>query len=242
MIDTENLPLVLQKIVADDKVSFSKVECFTEDRSLELDKLVAEQVNCDVNAHITSALLLMAQGLSQDVPINLLQGQYSRRERRQHRFQAWYPAAAMVAIWIVAQLLVSIVDNFRLSHQLDNIRAQQQQLFKQAFPSARAGGDVYRKMESELKRLKQKRGAADASFYHMLTTLAPTLGANADLQLQAMRYHEGNIDLDLRLPTLQSLDQLKASLASQPQWQVEIQSASSAKDHVEARLQIRSRT
>ena len=242
VVDNSNLPFVLKKLMLNTDLQIDKIECYTADRSIDLDSLIAAHVNCKVNAHITQPLLLMAEGLGEKPPLNLLQGGYSRRERRKHRFQAWYPAAAMLAVWIVARLLIAGIDNIQLSGQLADIRIQQQKAYRQAFPTAKPGGDVYRKMEARLKELKQRRGDAEASFYHILNALAPSLSASSGLILQSMRYHDGRVDLELHLPTLQSLDQLKASLTRQAQWQVDIQSATSAKNHVEARLQVRSRT
>jgi len=242
VIDNGNLPLVLKKIMQNTELHITKLECYSAERSLDLDAQVAAHVNCDVNLHVMPPLLLLGEALAGNLPINLLQGAYSHREQRRHRFQAWYPAAAMLAIWIVVRLMIVGIDNIKLSHQLDSIRHQQQQVYRQAFPTAKPGGDVYRKMEARLKELKQRRGEANASFYSMLSKLAPTLGASSSLQVQVLRYHDGRIELEIQLPTLQSLDQLKVSLMAQPQWQVDIQSASSVKNHVEARLQIRSRT
>jgi len=238
-VDNDNLAFVLKKLMLNTDLQINKIECYAADRSIDLDALVAAPVNCEVNAHITQPLILMAQALGDKLPLNLLQGEYNRRERRKHRFQTWYPAAAMLLVWIVAKLIIAGIDNIQLSGQLADIRTQQQQVYKQAFPSSKSSGDVYRKMEARLKELKQRRGDAEASFYHILNVLAPTLSASQGLLLQSMRYHDGRVDLELHLPSLQSLDQLKAALTRQSQWQVDIQSATSAKNHVEARLQIR---
>ncbi|MFO7603265.1 MAG: type II secretion system protein GspL, partial [Gammaproteobacteria bacterium] len=242
VVDNENLALILKRLMLNTELNIERLECYTSDPALDLEALVAAHVNADVNAHLRPALLVFAESLATQAPLNLLQGDYSRRERRRHRFQVWYPAAAMLAVWIVAQLVVAGVDNILLASQLDEIRAQQQQVYAQAFPNARPGGDVYRKMEAGLKELRQRHGTADASFYYMLSKIAPTLAASSGAQVQSLRYREGSVELDLQLPTLQALDQLKASLDAQLQWQVEIQSASSAGERVEARLQIRSRT
>lgn len=240
VIDSDNLALILKKISHNPELSINKVECYSADRSLDLSSMVAAHVSAEVSARVSQPLALFAETLGEGrLPINLLQGDYSRREKRQHQFRPWYPAAAMLAIWIMARLVMAGVDNIRYSNQLDALVIQQQQVYQQAFPSAKPGGDVYRKMEARLKELKQRHGTADASFYHMLNKLAPALRNSSGLQLQTLRYREGQLELDIQLPTLQALDQLKASLANQAQWQVEIQSASSAKNHVEARLQIR---
>ena len=239
VIDNQNLEMMLKRIMLDTDITITSVECYTADRSIDLKNTVAAHVTCKVNGHTTQLLSLFAAALAETLPVNLLQGDYSRREKRQHQFKTWYPAAAMLAIWIVARLVIAGIDNFQYGKQLDEIHAQQQQVYRQAFPTAKPGGDVYRKMQARLKEIKQRQGDASANFYHMLNQLAPTLSATSGLQIQAMRYREGRFELELTLPTLQSLDQLKTTLSSQQQWQVEIQSASSAKNHVEARLQIR---
>lgn len=240
-IDRTNLELGLQKAQSNKNVAVTQVRCYSAQDDSELVSQVKDQFS-DVTAEVVAPLRLIGKGLASPLLINLLQGNYSRREKRRHQFQVWYPAAALLAIWIVSRLLLAVVDNIQLSHQLSKVQQQQQQVYRQAFPAVRPGGDVYRKMEAKLKELQQKRGQANASFYAMLDQLAPILGSTTGLQVTVLRYHDGRVDLELRLPSLQSLDQLKASLVKQPAWQVEIQSASSNKNQVEARLQIRSQT
>lgn len=60
------------------------------------------------------------------------------------------------------------------------------------------------------------------------------------LKINKLRYQDGKMDLELELKDLQGLDKLKEKLAQRQDWKVEIQSASSRKDKVESRLQIRS--
>jgi len=243
VMDSANIGLALKKIMLNKEFPVIHVRSYSTGPETELESLLASQLNCDISVQVILPLRLLATGVTENLPLNLLQGSYSHREKRRHQqYRVWYPVAAMLAVWIVVRLGLAVVDNIHLSNQLDAIRQQQQQVYRQAFPTAKPGGDVYRKMEARLKELKQKRGAADASFYAMLQKLAPILADSLGLQVQVLRYHDGRVDLEVQLPTLQSLDQLKSSLSKQQHWQVEIQSASSDKNHVEARLQIRSQT
>lgn len=59
------------------------------------------------------------------------------------------------------------------------------------------------------------------------------------LELGGISFRGGRLDLDLKIPNLQSLDQLKQTLAERSGLEVEIQSATTGSDQrVQSRLRI----
>ena len=59
-----------------------------------------------------------------------------------------------------------------------------------------------------------------------------------EFKLKSLRYEQGQLELDLQLKDLQSLDRLKSTLLKQPGLRMEIKAASSKGDRVTARMKI----
>ncbi len=63
--------------------------------------------------------------------------------------------------------------------------------------------------------------------------------ATPGLVLRSVRFKNGLLDVDLEVPNLQALDQLKQNLMNSQKLEVEIQSAASRNNKVQGRLQIK---
>jgi len=75
-----------------------------------------------------------------------------------------------------------------------------------------------------------------------MASIGQSLKETPGLEIQRINYNEGKIDLALSIGDLQSLDQLKQRLATQGKVTVNIESAASRDNKVEARLQITGQT
>ena len=95
-------------------------------------------------------------------------------------------------------------------------------------------------MEQRLNELRKRSGKMESGFTEMLVRSAPILKQAPKLKLQALRYHDGQMDLELEISDLNSLEQLKEKLINIGGWKVEIQSASATEGKVQGKLQVRS--
>lgn len=171
--------------------------------------------------------------------INLLQGEFSRREKISRHFKPWYSVAALLAVWLVWQGGLNVFQYYQLSTQNNALKKQVERVYKQTFPGGRVVNAAVQ-MKQKLKQLRKQSGKSTTSMAEMLSMAAPILMTADGLRINNLRYQDGKIDLELELKDLQALDKLKEKLAKKQDWKVEIQSASSRKDKVESRLQIRS--
>ena len=73
----------------------------------------------------------------------------------------------------------------------------------------------------------------------MLSASAKVFSQNKGLIIKSLRYYDGLINLEIQISSLQALDKLKEKLINENGYKVEIQNASSGKDTVSARLQIK---
>lgn len=188
-----------------------------------------------------SALAILGRGYNEKSVINLLQGAYDRREQLGKLWKPWRPALAMLVVLLLIRGGMTVADYVRLKDEHEEITEQIAQTYLKTFPDARNVVNPRVQME---QRLKDLRGGSDikSDFITLLASIGQSLKESPGLEIQRINYNEGNIDLALLIGDLQNLDQLKQRLTTQARVTVNIESATSRDNKVEARLQIKSQS
>lgn len=181
----------------------------------------------------------MATAYQQQNTINLLQGQYSRRERVSKYWRPWRAAAALLAMFVVLQFAGGIVDQQRLAAEKTALLADIEQIYRQTFPEARKVVNAKVQMERALKSLRGGGSVTSEGFSDLLAQAGEQFKQSSSLNIQRLSYKNGQLDVALFIADLQQLDQLKQRLVDKARMQVEIQSATAKDDRVEARLRIK---
>ncbi|MFV1982463.1 MAG: type II secretion system protein GspL [Thiohalomonadales bacterium] len=184
-------------------------------------------------------MLFLEQYLNSTPDLNLLQGNYSRRQKMGQQFRPWVPVAGLLAAWLVLALVIDIVNYNKLSSTVSALNKEQIKIFKQTFPEARKIVNPRSQMESLLKQLNKKAGKNSSSATTMLAVTAKVLRKYKIVGIKTVRYRDSQLDLDVQLKNLQVLDQLKEKLTNNGKWQVEVLSATSRDKYVESRIQIK---
>ena len=172
--------------------------------------------------------------------INLLQGPYSRREQLGKLWRPWRVAASLAGVWFVIQVGITIIDNLELSAQKDALRVQVEQIYKEAFPGTTRIVNPKVQMERKLQELRGGDSGAGKQFLALLADTGAVLRQSNGVVIRNVRYKNSEMDLELEVPNLQVLDQLKNKLTAENKLTVEIQSAASKDDKVQGRLHIKS--
>ena len=183
-------------------------------------------------------LVLMAAEYKEQNGINLLQGQYSRRERISKYWRPWRVAAALLAGFVVVQFAGGIIEQQRLATEKAALLADIEQIYRQTFPEARKVVNAKLQMERALISLRDGGSSAGDSFAELLAQAGEQFNQSHSLNIQRLSYKNGQLDVALFIADLQQLDQLKQRLVK-ARLQVEIQSATAKGDRVEARLRIK---
>jgi general secretion pathway protein L len=183
-------------------------------------------------------LVLLATGFNELNAINLLQGDYSLREQIGKLWRPWRTAIALLGAWLILQGGMAVAEVSRLSRQTQALQPQIEQTYRKAFPGAGKVVNPRVQMERNLESLRGAQGQG-GGFLMLLGSTAAVLKATSDLQLRNISYKEGELNLELDIKDLQTLDQLKQRLASESGMEIEILSATSRDDKVQSRLQIR---
>lgn len=172
---------------------------------------------------------------------NLFTESFGSPNERMRLWRSWRLAAGLLLSMALVHAAGLGWELHQLSQQSRQLEARILDVFRQSFPEARVV-DPRRQMEAALRTRTQGNEAADgAGLTSMLGMAAPILADEPGLEVQALRFQPGRLDLDLELQDLQSLDRIKARLEQQSGWIVEIQSASTRAERVEGRLLLRSR-
>ncbi|WP_161575471.1 type II secretion system protein GspL [Beggiatoa leptomitoformis] len=191
-------------------------------------------------AHTEDSLGWLLQGITQkNKTINLLQGEYRPQDKIQTLWKPWRLTIGLLLVWGVILFIQQIVEYQDLSQQRTALNTEIEALYRQTFPDAKRIVNARVQMEQQLNTLKnqQSNPLKGESYLTTLAQLSPILKQAAGLHLKRLDYRQGRFDLELELANLQALEQIKQSL-SQMGFTVELQSASSRDNVVEARLRL----
>ena len=184
-------------------------------------------------------LLAMADSLAGGLPLNLLQGRYSRSEQLSRLWQPWRATAALLVAGLALGVTYLAIDYYRLDQQQTQLSAAIERVFRQALPDATRMVNPRVQLEQRLNALQRGVGGSQADFLALLQQAGPVLRATGGLELQGANYRDGTLDLELTVANLQVLDQVKQQLGQGGGLVAEIQSATADGDQrVKSRLRI----
>ncbi|NOZ51567.1 MAG: hypothetical protein GXP08_00260 [Gammaproteobacteria bacterium] len=184
-----------------------------------------------------SYLIYIAQQFNDTQCLNLLQGDYSRRERLEKLFRPWRPAVAIGLTWIVLQAGLVFADYQQLSKKDQMLRTQIEQIYRDAFPDSKNIVDPKLQMERGLAQLREQTNQSTDMFI-LLSKAGDVLSDTETLKIRTLRYKAETLDLDFEISDLQALDEFKLRLLNEADLIVDIQSASSREGKVESRMRI----
>ena len=180
--------------------------------------------------------VLLARGFDEHNAINLLQGDYSRKQQMGKLLRPWRPALILVAIWLVLQFSMLGVDYARLSSLANKQQTEIETLFKQAMPGSRlVRGSEKTLVEQRLASLRS--GGGGNGMLGLLARSGEVFKQTPGTHLRSLRFKDNKLDVDMDLPDLQTLDKIKQGLKD-AKLNVEIVSASSRDGKVQSRLSL----
>ncbi|WJW75223.1 type II secretion system protein GspL [Thiohalobacter sp. IOR34] len=185
-----------------------------------------------------TTLECLAAGLGQADLIDLQQGDYDRRERLGQLWRPWRAVALLALALAVTGLAELGLRYQRLQAEQAELRAEQEQIYRDTFPRARRVVKPVVQMRQQLEALRRSQGqAADSGFLTLLATTGEVLKASPGVRLEGAGFRDGRLDLKLSAPDLQRLDRLKQQLAARG-LRVEIASATAGDGRVQGQLRI----
>lgn len=199
-----------------------------------------EGVEVDLDDTQVQPLDILAHGWFAGPVIDLLQGQYSRREEWGRYLRPWKSTAALLVVALVMAGAVTGLNYYHLGQQKVQLDADIQALYKKTFPQARRIVNPRAQMEQQLKVLQRHSGGASTDFLGMFAETANVVRTAKGIKVQGASYRDGRLDLELLADDLQLLDSLKQALVTGGKLDAEIQSATSdAGKQVKSRIRIK---
>lgn len=184
-------------------------------------------------------LLAMADSLAGGLPLNLLQGRYSRAEQLGRLWRPWRATAALLLGGLVLGSVYLGIDYYRLGQEQAGLELAIADAFRQALPGAARMVNPRAQLEQRMAALERGPGGGQADFLALLRQAGPVLRGTAGLDLRGANFRDGTLDLELTVASLQVLDQLKQQLAQAGGLVAEIESATAdGEQRVKSRLRI----
>ena len=187
---------------------------------------------------VEDATALLARQLPASPLFNLRHGDYARARAASAHWRRWRLVAALAGLWLVTDLTAAGLQQWRLAQRSDALRDQIEAEFRRAFPDAGRLIDPRGQMESRLAALRGGGGTEAAGFLELLGRVGPTLSSAESVEIAALAFRSGDLELEISADTLQRVDALKQRLEGLGGLTVEVRSARSEGDRVQGRLQI----
>jgi general secretion pathway protein L len=170
--------------------------------------------------------------------VNLLQGAFARRSSLAAYWPVWRVAAALLATLAMLTLAVQFLELRRMQREIAALDADIDQAFHFVFPDAGPVQDPRAQLSSRLQKLGEGRGGGGHEFLDTLRVVSQALGGSGAARLEAINYRAGTLELRVRAPNVEALDQIQQRVASSGSLKAQIQSANAAGNEVVGRLQI----
>jgi len=192
-----------------------------------------------VNNYDNDSLIWIASHFDYEAPINLLFGEFSRKEKFKGELKKWYPAAILLVSVLFLNLTIKITNYISLSNESENLTMVMTRLYKNTFPQAKRVVNAASQMQQKFKAVQSRSGNSELSLSAMLTKVAPILRSTPGLLIKSLRYQNGRIDIESDVRSFSALNQLEKALSEQAGMIVDIKSASQNKDKVVSRIEIK---
>ena len=233
--DMDNLPVLVSMLAAREQLP----QTARVYGPLVLD---LEGVDVELDESQQQPLELFARGWFAGPSIDLLQGDYSRREEWGRFLRPWKATAALLIAALVLAGASAGLNYSRLSQQKEQLHADIQALYKQTFPKARRIVNPRAQMEQQLKQLQRHTGGGKSNFLGMFAEAANVVRTAKGVTVKGASYRDGRLDLEILADNLQLLDTLKQSLVGGGSLNAEIQSATTdASQKVKSRIRIKAK-
>ncbi len=187
-----------------------------------------------------STVVTLAKGYRPEQAINLLQGEFSYKEEYGKLLRPWRLPAILLSALVALLFVSNVVQYLQLSKRNEELRQQLVGTYMELFPDALNVPEPRKQMEDKLNELIATAGAS-SNFLELLDIISAETAKIPNAKITTLNFSEGGLNLELSLPNLQVLDQIKQQLDQNPTLLAEIQSASAEGEQIKGSLKISKR-
>jgi general secretion pathway protein L len=192
----------------------------------------------DINLLQDGALPRLAVTVASGAGVNLLQGRYGPKADYGSWLRPWRRAAILLVTLVIVGVGAKAADLWRLSQEEAALRAQ----FTTAFQQIRPGnsGDILDPVAA-VNSIRRSLGTSTTTpvFLASLSVLAAALVSNDAVDVEAVSYRAGVIDVRITSPDVETVGNIQKAVSASGQFAASIQSSDRVGDRVNSRIQIR---
>jgi general secretion pathway protein L len=240
VIDTANLPLLLQVSLDRTLNKPEKIVCFHLDG--EEPDLALEQIDPDIEiikvAYNTHPLVVFCGEFDRAKSLNLLQGKYKPKRKSSGQWYRWRLAASLAAAWLLLYSGINLVELNSLKKKNAELEVQIESIYKKSFPDSKRIVNPRVQMEQKLNELRGGGGPQGSQFLALLTESVSAISSQKDIEIQSIDFRNNRMDIGLTGTNLQSVETLNRELNKNARLMTEITSATSEKNIVKGRIRL----
>jgi len=197
-----------------------------------------ELSSVDINLLPDGVLPRLAVTVAAGRGVNLLQGRYGTKAELGSMFRPWRHAAILLLALGVLGIGGKAVDFYRLGLEESALKEQFTQEYRQLRPNDTR--DILDPVATVSSVRRSFGGpAALQVFLPSLQQLAIALQQNAAVDIEAISYRAGVIDVRLSAPDVATLDNIQQLISNSGRFSASIQSTDQVGDKLSSRIQIR---
>jgi general secretion pathway protein L len=172
--------------------------------------------------------------------IDLLQGGYSVKEKRNGSKQQWQFAASIAGFGLISYLILMLAGGWYFESRASKLDRQSVVLYQEIFPNERRVVSPTKQMKNHLQRIGSR---PNNNFLQLFSDISGQLSEKdnrLDVQINQLRFDSdrGDLQFQIQSSSLDQLDQLKKTL-SDAGLDVDINSATEQDDGVMGRIVVR---
>jgi general secretion pathway protein L len=194
--------------------------------------------NLEIKILADGALPLLANEITLQANVNLLQGAFAPKSELPFKWEQWRIAALLLATFLVFNLGYKGAEYWQLSKADAALDAAAATVLSQTFPGTGEVADPWNELRSRLGT----SGSADiderAGLTEALEALSVAFAKTPGIRMETVSFRSGAIDLQLIAPDVAALDQLRQLISTPGRFSAEIQSANPSDDVIKGRMHI----
>jgi len=202
------------------------------------DNLRVRVDSLDVRILSDGALPRLASQVINSGGVNLLQGNFAPRRELPVEWRQWRIPGLLIGSLILLLLLRAGVDLWQLSSTETALDEAANTLLMTTFPDGDSSREPWSQLRSRLGNVDSEAPLTGPGFAEAIDALSAAYAKAANVNLQALSYRDGKLDVQLSAPSVESLDRIRQTIAATDNLDAEIQSANPDDDGIKGRLKI----
>ena len=201
-------------------------------------KLQDQLNSIDINILAEGVLPKLAVTVASGNGIDLLQGSYAKKTEYNKLFKPWKTAASLFFGLIFISLTTKLITYYDMIKYEHKLRSQFISDYREIKPNdLREIVDPVATVNS--LKIGMNNSGVPQLFLPSLNKLSDAVSKHTDVQINAISYRSGVINLRLIAPNITTLDKIQKEITSSGEFLASIQSTDQIADKIDSRLQIK---